>query len=311
MSNQSILRAGTVLLSLAALTFGASPASAGDVSGWYVGIYGGAAATNDVPLRGDAYFAQLFGPGIVETPTGYVNDGGLDADFFDFLASGPDEYEFADFGYASALLTDGVLDIGNSATAGIVAGYGFGNGFRVEGDLSVVSFSSGLYAGEFAMFQDADGWVEPTGEWVWSHSGEFEDVADTPVTLEEDFGVSFRRGVVFLLASAYYDIDTGTALTPYVGAGIGAALVTTNCLCATSAQTHLSPAGQLGAGVKVAVNDKVAIDFGYRFKVTGGGDFHATDTTFDGFGSYEGVSVRSSGLIAMHTIQLGVTLALK
>jgi opacity protein-like surface antigen len=64
-----------------------------------------------------------------------------------------------------------------------------------------------------------------------------------------------------LMANAYYDIETGMELTPYLMGGVGAT------------QSHYSPTGdnrnnfawQLGAGVGVDIAENTTFDLGYRY----------------------------------------------
>ena len=66
-----------------------------------------------------------------------------------------------------------------------------------------------------------------------------------------------------IMLNAYYDIDTGTKFTPYVGAGIGMAH-----LKAKDDDWHNSKttfAWQAGAGVSYAMTDNLALDLGYRY----------------------------------------------
>lgn len=70
-----------------------------------------------------------------------------------------------------------------------------------------------------------------------------------------------------LMLNAYYDINTNSAFTPYVGAGIGFAKVKaklTSSVMNTNADST-KMAWQVGAGVAYALNDNVAIDLGYRY----------------------------------------------
>lgn len=70
-----------------------------------------------------------------------------------------------------------------------------------------------------------------------------------------------------IFLNAYYDIDTGTKFTPYIGGGIGYAKVEGKMsvpgLSVSEEDTNF--AWQLGAGVAYAVNDNISVDFGYRY----------------------------------------------
>lgn len=70
----------------------------------------------------------------------------------------------------------------------------------------------------------------------------------------------------------YYDIDTGTKLTPYVGAGIGLAHIDAKSSYdhPGAAYSHVNEsdtkfAWQLSAGAAYALTDNLAVDLGYRY----------------------------------------------
>ena len=80
-----------------------------------------------------------------------------------------------------------------------------------------------------------------------------------------------------VMLNAYYDINTGSKLTPYVGGGIGIAhlkgSIKEDGLTESKSKTNF--AWQIGAGVSYALTDNVAIDAGYRY--TDAGDVKITD----------------------------------
>lgn len=81
----------------------------------------------------------------------------------------------------------------------------------------------------------------------------------------------------FLMANVYYDFNTGSDWTPYIGAGLGYARVKSeNSFQLTGADTKYSGsssfskssnnfAWNLTAGVSYAVNNNLAIDASYRY----------------------------------------------
>lgn len=77
--------------------------------------------------------------------------------------------------------------------------------------------------------------------------------------------------------NGYYDIDTGSAFTPYIGAGLGASAIyesmTSGAANArhTSSDTTMGFAWNVGAGVAYSFTDNVALDVGYRFAGFGNG----------------------------------------
>lgn len=70
------------------------------------------------------------------------------------------------------------------------------------------------------------------------------------------------------MLNAYYDIDTGTKFTPYVGAGLGFAKVKGTLKFFGEnwgSESQYNFAWQIGAGVGYALNNNVTLDAGYRY----------------------------------------------
>ena len=84
-----------------------------------------------------------------------------------------------------------------------------------------------------------------------------------------------------VMLNGYYDIDTGTKLTPYVGGGIGYSKVKGKMSVAglSDSMDDNNFAWQLGAGVGYAITDNVTVDAGYRYADYG--DFSKEDVTLD------------------------------
>jgi opacity protein-like surface antigen len=85
----------------------------------------------------------------------------------------------------------------------------------------------------------------------------------------------------YLLGNLWFDIDTGSGFTPYIGGGLGAGFLSAEGDPAVGDPVDVSGWGwayQVGAGVKIDVADNIALDLGYRWKaivdaeVEGGGD---------------------------------------
>jgi outer membrane immunogenic protein len=81
-----------------------------------------------------------------------------------------------------------------------------------------------------------------------------------------------------VFANFYYDIKTGTAFTPYVGAGLGVAWLDqkysstfTGWTAATDngSKSFTNFAWNLGAGVGYSVTDNIILDLGYRYSNLG------------------------------------------
>lgn len=71
--------------------------------------------------------------------------------------------------------------------------------------------------------------------------------------------------------NAYWDIETGTAFTPYIGAGIGASYIREGMTTGVGNARHYNEdtnwglAWNVGAGVAYSITDNIALDLQYRF----------------------------------------------
>lgn len=75
------------------------------------------------------------------------------------------------------------------------------------------------------------------------------------------------------LASAYYDIPTGTKISPFIGGGVGLAKVRLNDVALEGDRDMLNTndmvfAYHLSLGVSFAVNPQLNLDAGYRYAAT-------------------------------------------
>ena len=112
----------------------------------------------------------------------------------------------------------------------------------------------------------------------------------------------------------YYDIDTGTKFTPYIGGGVGYARVKSKAkvygstpygdinMSSTSHDNNF--AWQLGFGVSYAVNDKWDIDLGYRYSDYGNAKDSIASSIIPGLDSVLYADADYS--ITSHEIMLGV-----
>lgn len=99
---------------------------------------------------------------------------------------------------------------------------------------------------------------------------------------DSDWNESFKQkfDIQTLFLNAYWDINTGTAFTPYVGAGIGMAFIDTKYNCrgqsvsdpvndwvatSTGSKSRTNFAWNVGAGLGYDFNEYVTLDIGYRF----------------------------------------------
>lgn len=84
-----------------------------------------------------------------------------------------------------------------------------------------------------------------------------------------------------LMVNGYFDIETGSPVTPYLGAGIGVANVSLNDIKAEGEKVVDDDdtvfAYQFGGGVAFALNESMALDLGYRYFATDDPEFDDVD----------------------------------
>jgi opacity protein-like surface antigen len=118
----------------------------------------------------------------------------------------------------------------------------------------------------------------------------------------------------YLLGNIWWDFDLGGGFTPYLGAGVGVALVNPNITLYDPDifpgyswdVGSLAPAAQLGAGVLIDVADNMKVDLGYRAKAVLGATFSdSTDPCGEpGDGACSAVGI----MYVQHILQAGLTL---
>lgn len=103
-----------------------------------------------------------------------------------------------------------------------------------------------------------------------------------------------------LLANLWYDIDTGTAFTPYIGGGVGYGY---DVITSSVGPGEVNTSGllyQLGAGISYAATEDISLDLGYRYRVQ-----PDAEVSGDGLILGPGDSLTSSA--TNHIVQAGVT----
>jgi len=95
------------------------------------------------------------------------------------------------------------------------------------------------------------------------------------MTIDDETGTTGTGSfnTLYVLGNAWYDFDTGSAFTPYIGGGAGLAVIMpdiTNIFDDANdyefKTAAVAPAAQVGAGFKYQIADNIALDVGYRAK---------------------------------------------
>lgn len=103
------------------------------------------------------------------------------------------------------------------------------------------------------------------------------------------------------LANLWYDVDTGTSFTPYIGGGVGYGY---DVISGALPGEDLNTSGwlyQLGVGVRFAATDNIGLDLGYRYRVQPN-----AEVTGDLLDLPDAPEVRSSA--TNHIVTAGVTI---
>jgi opacity protein-like surface antigen len=144
-------------------------------------------------------------------------------------------------------------------------------------------WSPSWFLGGGVGYQINENWrVDVTGEYRFdsdfngSDAYDDDDAGNFPNGTNEYDGT--KEEAVFLF-NAYYDFDSWGMVTPYVGAGVGAAWIkisdftdvnTTNAALGLSDDTETwNFAAALYAGATVDIKENLKLDFGYRFLYMG------------------------------------------
>jgi outer membrane autotransporter protein len=139
--------------------------------------------------------------------------------------------------------------------------------------------------------------------------GDFSDAYYIDSFLIKESG-SMKFSVQSVFVNLYFDIDTGTQFTPYVGGGLGVAIIDTdgkykvtadsNTLYDNSASnSETNFAFNLAAGVGYDVSDNFTLDLGYRYADFGEGE---TGNVSD----INNVSLKGEARIVAHEVLFGL-----
>ena len=144
-------------------------------------------------------------------------------------------------------------------------------------------------------------------EFGWNDDTDDSGVSAFKVKTPVDLKYNVETSVYSVMFNLYYDIDTGTKFTPYVGGGIGYAHVKSKTslpeigISKNSSDNNL--AWQIGAGVSYALNDNISFDAGYRYTDYGNVKDSYTMNVPPFVGSFDASSKAS---VTSHEVMLGV-----
>ena len=175
----------------------------------------------------------------------------------------------ASFARAQASYNESQYDIrlNDGFSVGAAIGRHVGNGFRTESELSYVRNSHDEYTTD-------DGAYDPD--------------------------MNGDTDAIFLLGNLWKDIRLSDSVQPYIGGGLGTALLSSEESDEQNwDDSAIALAGQLGAGVRVAVTDRMALDAGYRLRAVVDASLQSVDGDDNGVFSFYS-----------HSAQLGLSYAL-
>ncbi|MDL2260545.1 outer membrane beta-barrel protein [Deltaproteobacteria bacterium OttesenSCG-928-K17] len=156
--------------------------------------------------------------------------------------------------------------------------------------------------------------VRVEAEYIYHGKGEFKK-SESFFTGGNYYSASQKFEVTAhsIMANAFYDFNTNSAFTPYVGGGLGLAYLKTDYRTnmhngdsgsATMSKKDWNLAWNIGGGFAYYLNDSTALDFGYRYMDLGtadAGNFNVSNMGYSGSASMDytahefSVGVRFSG----------------
>ncbi len=133
--------------------------------------------------------------------------------------------------------------------------------------------SGGTFGGEIG-YNFAGMGVPVRAEVEYLYHNQFKVTATNATSGGSTGAFSSKIDIHTVFANLYYDINTGTAFTPYVGAGLGVAWVNQKVASTFNGWTPGTMDGNfdttnfawnVGAGVGYSLTDHIVIDLGYRY----------------------------------------------
>jgi len=155
-----------------------------------------------------------------------------------------------------------------------------------DGQLGVYGSAKVIYGAAFMKDVKSSNWINYRDMWDSTLGGslaagyDFSKKLNIPVRAELEYaafteaevwpgatyGQSYRAQTLFM--NVYYDINTGTKFTPYVGAGLGAGFIRTKYNddgLSGGSKTVTNFAWNIGLGLGYQFTNNIAMDIGYRF----------------------------------------------
>jgi len=301
---------------------GVSAASAADVAGWYAGIYAGSSSRSDTNLNASIVTAGFNHLSTFRHPTDIRNEptNALAPEFLRVSNLMLSQFSYAQGGSVGGTFLDGTMNFDPAFTLDLVVGYRLGNGGRIEAHYSGAEFDPAIAALDHAQYHSNIGVIDPvTGVWSWGNLFLPSDQPGLHGPAEYVLGFSsYSTRADFFILDGWYDFDTGTAVSPYLGGGVGFARIssaaTYDCGCGRTiidlgTSSQLVPAAELGGGVRVKLADPVTLDLAYRYRVAAasdvGVDYFDRDAFLPGL-----LSVHQTGPIGIHALSAGLIFAL-
>ena len=174
------------------------------------------------------------------------------------------------------------------------------NGFK---DTEKSKLHKNLWGGHYAAGVKANA---IRAEIEWNH---WNDAKRTYFDDEEGGKERIRLQNHVLMLNGYYDFNTCTRWTPYVGAGVGVAMLklSSNYMDADGhdkvSDKSYNVAWQIGAGVAYDLTKNIALDAGYRYINAGAATLDKYNESYPGYGYAE--SSKTKVDTAAHELYFG------
>ena len=123
-------------------------------------------------------------------------------------------------------------------------------------------------------------------------------------SLDYSYDLDATLSTVYLLGNLWFDLDTGSALTPYIGGGVGIGWASIDYDGDSDPWSGSGFAYQVGVGIKYAVTDSMSLDLGYRYMRLGNAN-SGRAVCDDGFACVGATPLRVKTLES-HEVTLGV-----